>query len=1260
MPQELDFQAIRLKLASPEEILGWSHGEVKKPETINYRTQRPEMDGLFCEKTFGPTRDWQCYCGKYKRIRYKGIVCDRCGVEVTRSLVRRERMGHIKLASPVSHIWFLEGVPSRIGLLLDLSVQKLEKVVYFTSYIITFVDEEAKQGVQEELKSEYKSKQKALEAKFNKQIAQVKQEKLAKAEKEKELSSISKQREEKISSFKDSYNKATQELKEMKKLEVISELEYRDLSLKYGQVFQASMGAEAIRKLLSEIDLRKSVKDLETALKKASLAQRKKLGQRLRLVKGFIRAKMRPEWMILTIVPVLPPDLRPMVQLDGGRFASSDLNDLYRRIINRNNRLKRLIELNAPEVICRNEKRMLQEAVDALIDNQARHGRAVAAGPQRRILRSLADMLRGKQGRFRQNLLGKRVDYSGRSVIVVGSELKLHQCGVPKGMALELFKPYVIHKLIKKELAHNVRSASKLVDEGRPEVWDELEGIISDYYVLLNRAPTLHRLGIQAFQPVLIEGKAIRVHPMVCAAFNADFDGDQMAIHVPLTPHAQREAKEIMASTLNLLKPAIGEPITTASKDIALGIYWMTKIKEGVKGEGKNFASAEEAILAYLYRLVDIRAKVKVKIKNKIQETCIGRIYFNQIMPQGEPFINQALDKKALGEIVSTCLERYGTKVVCQLLDNIKRLGFTFLTRSGLSWGMDDLKIPKKKKEIISLAEKQVEEVEKQYQAGLLTSEERYHKVIEIWARVKEEMSKLAQATLDEFSTPTYMVESGARGTWTQVTQMTGMRGLMTNPKGETIELPVKDSFKEGLDVLEYFISTHGARKGLSDTALRTASAGYLTRRLVDVAQDLVIDEKNCPDKEGIVITKKESEEMTRTISERILGRTIACDIKGKSGKVVIKKGELITREKAGVIEKLKLDQVRIFSILTCQAKRGVCQRCYGWDLGSNIPVKIGEAVGIIAAQSIGEPGTQLTLRTFHTGGVAGEADITLGLPRVEELFEARKIKSPALITEIDGLASVEEKEEGKIITITSAKLPHQKLEEIKLKVKKGKKVKKGEIVGITKEGDKIKAHFEGVVKEEKGKPYILGKEVQELKYTLPPNSVLWVKTGDKVEQGQQLSEGRLDLRELYEIAGKETAQKYILKEIQRIYTSQGQDVNDKHMEIIIRQMFSRIRIVDPGESDLLPGETIERSVFEEIKEKVEKEGKKAPQAQELLLGITKASLSIESFLSAASFQETSRILIDAATTGKVDRLRGLKENVIIGRLIPCGTGYRK
>ncbi|MDR5693970.1 MAG: DNA-directed RNA polymerase subunit beta' [Armatimonadota bacterium] len=1128
------FEAIKISLASPEQIRQWSHGEVKKPETINYRTLKPERDGLFCERIFGPIRDWECHCGKYKRIRFKGIICDRCGVEVTRSKVRRERMGHIELAAPVCHIWYLKGVPSRIGLLLDMSPRALERVVYFASYVVI-----------------------------------------------------------------DPGNTPLQ------KKQLLSEAEYRELRDTYGNAFKAGMGAEAIRELLREIDLEKLSRQLREELRTASGQKRMKILKRLEVVEAFRKSGNRPEWMILEVIPVIPPDLRPMVQLDGGRFATSDLNDLYRRVINRNNRLKRLIELGAPEIIVRNEKRMLQEAVDALIDN-GRRGRPVT-GPNNRPLKSLSDMLKGKQGRFRQNLLGKRVDYSGRSVIVVGPKLKLHQCGLPREMALELFKPFVMKKLVDKGLAQNIKSAKRMVERQRTEVWDVLEEVVKEHPVLLNRAPTLHRLGIQAFEPVLIDGKAIQIHPLVCTAYNADFDGDQMAVHVPLSAAAQAEARLLMLSAYNILSPAYGKAITSPTRDIVFGCYYLTLEKPGAKGEGKVFSTPNEVILAYESGVVDLHAKIKVRLTRDSApiETTVGRVILNEAIPEELRFINEVCDKKVLSQIVSEAYAKLGSVKTAQLLDALKELGFHYATKSGSGISVDDILIPPEKEQILQQAEKQVDAIEAQYRRGLITEGERYQRVIDVWTNATEEITRAMLRHFDPFNPLHMMAQSGARGNIQQIRQLCGMRGLMTDPSGRIIELPIKANFREGLTVLEYFISTHGQRKGLADTAIRTSESGYLTRRLVDVAQDVIVREEDCKTTEGIVLEAiKEGDEIVVPLKDRIVGRVAVEDIVvPRSKKVLVRAGEEITEELAEQIEQAGIERVRTRSVLTCKTRYGVCAKCYGRNLATGKLVEVGEAVGIIAAQSIGEPGTQLTMRTFHTGGVAG-FDITQGLPRVEELFEARRPKGQAIISEIGGKVEIEE----------------------------GKGSRK--VVVRNKEEERV--------------------------YHVPFGVRLKVTNGQKVEAGDALTEGPINPHDLLRVKGVHAVEKYLLEEVQSVYRSQGVDINDKHIEIIIRQMLRRVKVEDPGETDFLPGEVVDKFEFEERNQEAMAEGKEPAKARPILLGITKASLATESWLSAASFQETTRVLTDAATKGKVDPLIGLKENVIIGKLIPAGTGMAR
>jgi DNA-directed RNA polymerase subunit beta' len=1211
-----DFKSIMLKLASPEKILSWSKGEVTKAETINYRTQRAERDGLFDERIFGPEKDYECYCGKYRRIRYKGIVCEKCGVEVTRSIVRRERMGHVALASPVTHIWFFRGIPSVLGSLLDLSVPDLEKVIYFASYIVTKVNEKAKLETLSNLDKEFKMKTKNLTEKNKK------------------------------TSFKEAFDKSKSEINELRLNKVMSEIEYHRLSLKYGDIFEAEIGSEALYNICKKINLQEMRKSLTAELQNTSNPQlQKKLLKRIGLIKAMDGTNIRPEWMFLTVLPIIPPAFRPMVQLDGGRHATSDVNDLYRRVINRNNRLKKLLELKAPEVITRNEKRMLQESVDALIDNSIRRGQATAVSQaQRRPLRSLADMLRGKQGRFRQNLLGKRVDYSGRSVIVVGPELKMHQCGLPKHMALELFRPFVISQLIKRELAYNVRGAGKLIDEATPEVWAILEEVIKDKYVLLNRAPTLHRLGIQAFQPILIEGNAIQIHPLVCAAFGADFDGDQMAVHVPLSEAAQKEAKEIMASVKNLLGPGTGEPIVNPSQDIVFGCYWMTKIRPGAKGEAKIFSSPNEAIMAYDFGFVDLQAEVKVLItptakyqafSDKFIQTTVGRLLFNSVLPSDFEFINEELNKKKIAEIVKRLISRYGMDATPSILDKIKDFGYQYATTSGISWGINDLIEPKEKETIVNEAIKQEKEVIKHYNNGLLTDEERYDKVIEIWQGVKQKISNLVPETLEEFGPVKTMVSSAARGSWDQVSQMTGMIGMVVNPAGKTIDLPIISSYKKGLNVLEYFNSTHGARKGTTDTALKTAKAGYLTRRLVDVAQDLIIREADCQEKKGFLLSRIQVEAQGDDFAKRLVNRILSRELSftADKEKKVFKRNHILNAVEAELIKNSEVNEIYLRSPITCQSVRGVCQMCYGNDLGSGSLIKLGEAIGIIAAQAIGEPGTQLTMRTFHVGGVAGGGDITLGLPRVEEIFELRAPSNPAVISEVKGkVLEIKNMEQEKIVRILAEE------SDVNPEKRAGKKPGRSAAGVSRKKGAR--------------------EEVRE--YIIPFGKVLAVKEGDEVKPGDALCSGSIDIKYLYNVASTEAVQNYILNEVGKIYALQGAPINKKHIEVIVRQMFSRYRIREVGDSYFGEGEVVERSDFLEENIRLEKEKKAPAKANYLVMPISKVALSTSSFLSAASFQDTARVLIKASIRGARDYLRGLKENVIIGRLIPAGTGFRK
>ncbi len=1281
-----DFDALALRVASPEVIRRWSHGEITKPETINYRTQKPEKAGLFAEEIFGPTKDWECYCGKYKKIRYKGIVCDKCGVEVTHSLVRRERMGHIELSSPVSHIWFFRSIPSKIGLVLDLSIQSLEKVIYFASFIITQVDEEEKATIEQALKEEYKQKKKQLEKESEKRIAD-----LGEGAKKADIKAVEDVRDEKLAALDADMESASEELKDIHMLNIISEARYQELALRYGHMFEAEIGAEAIRRLLEKIDLDQTIERLSVESEKSKGAKRERLVRRLKLLKSFNKNDIRPEWMVLTAIPVIPPDLRPMVALDGGRFATSDLNDLYRRVINRNNRLKRLQTLNAPEVICRNEKRMLQEAVDALIDNNARATKTVTASTgQKRQLRSLADILKGKQGRFRQNLLGKRVDYSGRSVIVVGPRLNIDECGLPKKMALELFKPFVMAEIIKRELAHNVRSASRFIETNAPEVWDILEDLIKTRRVLLNRAPTLHRLGIQAFKPTLVEGKAIRLHPLVTPPFNADFDGDQMAVHLPLTEESVWEAENLMAAEKNILKPATGKPAITPQQDVALGCYYLTKYVETDKAEvTRVFANVTEAKYAYKTRHIGLKDRIKIRFADltkfekgtpSIVETSIGRVFFNEILPEKLPFYNETITKKHLGIIIGLLLELYGQEETAYVLDKMKSLGFKYVTKSGYSLGMDQFGRIEEKKALLEKGDAEVQMVEEQYQEGLLTDSERHAKILEIWTDIKERVISHNKEAIDKDGSVFAMIDSGARGSWGQLGQVIGMKGLVASPTGDIIELPVKGNFKEGFDVLEFFISSHGTRKGLSDTALRTANAGYLTRRLVDVAQDVVVREDDCGDKQGEVITKAQSEHMGKKLSERVVGRFVLADVVGKDGNVILKKKELVTQAASRDIDDMGVEDVHVRSVLQCKLAKGICIKCYGADLSTNDVVEKGMAAGVIAAQSIGEPGTQLTMRTFHLGGVAGGGDITQGLPRVEELFEARTPKRKAILAEVGGTVEVEDAD-GKIITSPSGrkvfegrrgqkivKVHFDGIDEMEIKISKaddikvadGDKVKKDEILVILgSSGEKVLAEYNGTVRVEKRR-IVLNYEGRHTKeYIIPIGYKLWVKNGDVIEKGAQLSEGSIDLKELFLLKGRDAVQRYVLEEIQYIYSSQGQTLNDKHIEIIIKQLFSRVYIEDPGDTDLLPGEVLEKTQWMLANQEVEAEGKTPANARELFLGISKVALSTQSFLSAASFQETSKVLINAAITGKVDFLEGLKENVIIGRLIPVGTGFK-
>ena len=1198
-----EFDSIALRLASPEQIKEWSFGEVTKPETINYRTGRSERGGLFDEKIFGPEKDYECYCGKYRRIRYKYIICEKCGVEVTRSIVRRERMGHIELSTPVSHIWFLRGVPSRMSILLNISVSDLEKVIYFAGYIITKVHEEEKESVLSGLDKEYKTKLKNSADDDTR-------------EKLKNLLSITKK-----------------EIGEIYEGKVLNEISFHHYSLKYGTCFEANIGAEAIYSIFKNLDLNKLKHLTEKMLEKASVAEKEKLQKRLSLIRAMTYADIRPEWMFLTVIPVIPPVLRPMVALDGGRHATSDLNDLYRRVINRNNRLKKLKEINAPDVILRNEKRIIQEAVDALIDNSIakQNDSAAMSQSQKRPLKSLSDNLKSKQGLFRQNLLGKRVDYSGRSVIVVGPQLKLNQCGLPKHMALELFRPFVISKILQAELAFNIRGANKLIEERTSEVWAMLEEVIQGKYVLLNRAPTLHRLGIQAFNPILIEGNAIQVHPLVCQAFNADFDGDQMAVYVPLLEEAQWEAKELMAANKNLLKPQNGDPIVHPSKDIVLGSYWMTKSVDGEEGEGKYFSSPNTAITAYDYGVVTLRAKIKVlatdspkyrKFGGGIFETSVGKLLFNSILPNDFAYVNDEMIQDRLSSLLDELIVHNGVDNTPPVLDKIKEFGFKYSTISGTTWGLDNVKVSPEKPKIIAQGKKLEEEIIAQWSEGLLSEEEKYQKIIEIWTQTKKDLEKVLPGTLDKNGSAYDLITSKARGDMRSLTQMVGMIGLIQNNQGKILEFPIIPCYQEGLSPIEYFVITHGARKGASDTALNTAKAGYLTRRLVDVAQDVVITEEDCGTKEGKMVSRENISGIEIPLSKNIRGRVLAGDLKDSSGKVLYKKGFLITKEEAYNIEGAGFTEVFVRSPLTCKTVHGLCVMCYGLDLGRNRLVEQGEAVGIIAAQAIGEPGTQLTLRTFHAGGVAG-TDITTGLPRVEEIFERRIPKNPAIISETDG-------------------------EVLEVKAKDAKENVREKVIKVlsTSKEDGL-AH----------RSTAEGKK-NEMEYTVAFRRTPIVKAGDKVKKGQLLTDGSADIAEMFKLGNKELVEEYIIEEINKVYELQSASISRKHTEIIIRQMFSRRKIKDAGETNFSAGDIVENTAFIEENARVEDINGKKATAETVVLGITEVSLRTKSWLSAASFQNTNRVLIENAIKGGVDSLRGLKENVIIGRLIPAGTGF--
>ncbi len=1275
-----DFTTVRISLASPEQIKGWSYGEVTKPETLNYRTLKPEKDGLFCEKIFGPTKDFECYCGKYKKIRYKGIVCDKCGVEVARSKVRRERMGHINLAAPVSHIWFVKGTPSHMGLLLNISPRNLEQVIYFAKFIVTNVDEEKRSQALKQLRDDMAKQFAEREKTSADKIESLKSQIAAEPGDEKaqqEIKQLQQQNVEGKRKLDSELREKIDELESLVPLTLLSASRCRELRQRWGDVFSAGMGAEAVLEILSTLDLEQMRQDLYREAASTSGQRSKKAIKMLRVVEAFRKSGNKPEWMVLTVLPVLPPELRPMVQLDGGRFATSDLNDLYRRVINRNNRLRRLLEIGAPEIITRNEKRMLQEAVDSLIDN-GRRGRAVVTGNNHK-LKSLSDMLRGKQGRFRQNLLGKRVDYSGRSVIVSGPELKLHQCGLPRRMALELFKPFIMRRLVGRGLALNIRSAKRIVERGKPEVWDILEEVVKDRPVLLNRAPTLHRLGIQAFQPVLIGGSAIQVHPLVCVAFNADFDGDQMAVHVPLSKAAVEEANKVMLSVYNMLLPSSGEPVVAPTLDIVLGCYYLTMLKPGMKGEGMVFSSFDEAKLAYEMGIVDTSAEIEVRDPNDVTKrikTSVGRLIFNEVLPKELGFRNQLMDKKVLKGIVAECHRLLGNESTATMVDNIKSLGFHYATKSGMTIAVNDIKVPKDKAKILERADSRIAEIDKQFQRGLITEDERYNSAVTIWTQATEEIQAALERSMDKYGAIFMMASSGAKGNISQIRQMAGMRGLMTDPSGRIIDLPIKSSFREGLAVLEYFISTHGARKGLADTALRTSDSGYLTRRLIDVAQEVIVSEEDCGAIAGVWVSEPTEKGLLVPIAERIVGRMAAAPVAHpKTGEIIVNRNEEINEDRAKEITKAGIKRVQVRSPLSCQARRGICQMCYGRSLARGRLVSMGEAVGIIAAQSIGEPGTQLTMRTFHTGGVAG-LDITSGLPRVEELFEARSPKSQAIISEIEGVVEINRTEEGRKIKVTSSEVYRDDYNIPKgyeVMVENEQWVDAATVLArpaAAEEGKGKKEAKEAAVappliarvggKVEVGKKQIslLYEEKESREYLVSPMTPILVENGARVKAGDKLTEGLIHPQDILHIRGREAVQQYLVDEVQKVYRSQGVSINDKHIEIIVRQMLRKVRVDSPGDTEFLPGDLVDGLFYEDINAKVLAEGGEPATAKPVLLGITRTALSTDSFLAKASFQETTRVLTEAAIMGSTDRLTGLKENVIIGKLIPARSEF--
>ncbi len=1278
-----DFNAIRISLASPEQIKTWSYGEVSKPETINYRTLRPEKDGLFCERIFGPTRDWECYCGKYKKIRYKGVICDRCGVEVARSKVRRERMGHITLAAPVAHIWFSKGTPSRLGLLLDLSPRNLDRVLYFAQYLVTSVDEELRADAVKRLHDHLEEGLERLEAEAQTQIDAIgtsSEEESAETEVSEEdmkataeaAAKIQAQLESEKAAFEEEVTTQIDDLESLQLRQLLTESRFRELRDGCGSVFRASMGAEAVLEALRTTDMDELRAHLQEEMGSTSGQRRKKAIKRLRVVEAFRKSENKAEWMVLTVLPVLPPELRPMVQLDGGRFATSDLNDLYRRVINRNNRLKRLIELRAPEIIVRNEKRMLQEAVDALVDN-GRRGRAVSGSHNHR-LKSLSDLLRGKQGRFRQNLLGKRVDYSGRSVIISGPELKLHQCGLPRHMALELFKPFVMNRLVMQGYAHNIKSAKRMAEAVSPEVWDILEEVVKQRPVLLNRAPTLHRLGIQAFEPVLIDGSAIQVHPLACMAFNADFDGDQMAVHVPLSREAVLEAKRLMLSTFNMLSPSSGDPIVAPTLDMVLGCYYLTMIGDGAGDEPRRFANFEDARLAYELGTIDLRAPVRVRrsgsngSSDEWLDTSVGRIIFNDVLPDEIGFLNKEMDKGALKEITARCHRLLSSEAAAAVLDAIKELGFHYASKAGITLAINDIEVSPEKESIVSDAERKVEQLDQQYLDGLITDDERYTNSVRIWTDANDNLTGIIERDLPHYGGIYLMATSGAKGNIAQIKQMAGMRGLMSNPKGRIIDRPIKSNFREGLTVLEYFLSTHGARKGLADTALRTADSGYLTRRLIDVAQEVIVTREDCGTAAGMWIDDEHVDTLLSPFEERLRTRLAAAPAADpETGEVIIDRNEMIDDE---AVERLKasgVTRVLVRTPLVCEVRRGVCRMCYGISLATMKPVILGEAVGIIAAQSIGEPGTQLTMRTFHTGGIAA-VDITSGLPRVEELFEARSPKGEAVLSEIDGTVDVTESAEGRTITVSSVEdytdeylLP----EGHELKVMDGDVVSIGASLasapeasdGESEEGlqtTDLIARVSGTAHIDDNRVTVAWTDEERREYVIPAAAHIIVRPGDAVAAGEALTTGPKSPQQILRIQGRDAVQRYLIEEVQKVYRSQGVTIHDKHIEVIISQMLRKVRIDLPADTELLPGELVDRQQYEDKNAAILAEGGEPATASPAMLGITKASLNMDSVLAAASFQETTRVLTESAVNGDIDYLRGLKENVIIGRLIPA------